>query len=230
MGIDIRDGQQLECITCALCIDACDDVMTRLGREKGLISYATLAEYNANMAIATGGGQVIEPARVRDKATNKFVDALRHTNWRSIVRPRTVVYFVIWAGIGLAMLTVLSLRSPLDLNVLHDRNPLYVQLSDGSVRNGYDVKVLNMTPQPREVILSIDGLPGATMTLAGSEAEPVAQLTVELEPDKVLPLRLYVRVDPQTLPSPHMTFRMVAVSTDGSVRAQTEAKFEAPEK
>ena len=230
MGIDIRDGQQLECITCALCIDACDDVMTKLGREKGLISYATLADYNANMAIATGGGQVIEPARVRDRTTNRFVDALRHTSWRSIVRPRTVVYFVIWAGIGLAMLTVLSLRSPLDLNVLHDRNPLYVQLSDGSVRNGYDVKVLNMTPQPREVTLSIDGLPGATMTLAGSEAEPAAQLTIELEPDKVLPLRLYVRVDPQTLPSPHVTFRMVAVSTDGSVRAQTEAKFEAPEK
>ncbi|MEO0922935.1 MAG: cytochrome c oxidase accessory protein CcoG, partial [Pseudomonadota bacterium] len=49
MGIDIRDGQQLECITCALCIDACDGVMGKLGLEKGLISYATLADYNANM-------------------------------------------------------------------------------------------------------------------------------------------------------------------------------------
>src|SRR5690606_17755824 len=117
------------------------------GREKGLISYATLADYNTNMAIATGGGQVIEPARVRDSATGRFVDAIRQTSWRSIVRPRTLVYFVIWAGIGLAMLTVLSLRSPLDLNVLHDRNPLYVQLQDGTVRNGYDVKILNMTPE-----------------------------------------------------------------------------------
>ena len=35
MGIDIRDGQQLECITCALCIDACDDVMAKLGKERG---------------------------------------------------------------------------------------------------------------------------------------------------------------------------------------------------
>ena len=31
MGIDIRDGAQLECINCALCIDACDDVMARIG-------------------------------------------------------------------------------------------------------------------------------------------------------------------------------------------------------
>ena len=56
MGIDIRDGQQLECITCALCIDACDGVMDKLGKERGLISYATLNDYNANMAVATAGG------------------------------------------------------------------------------------------------------------------------------------------------------------------------------
>ena len=38
-GIDIRQGLQLECIGCAGCIDACDDVMSRLGRPRGLIRY-----------------------------------------------------------------------------------------------------------------------------------------------------------------------------------------------
>lgn len=42
-GIDIRHGLQLECIGCAACIDACDDVMARLGRRKGLIRYDSLA-------------------------------------------------------------------------------------------------------------------------------------------------------------------------------------------
>ncbi len=37
--IDIRDGMQLECITCTQCIDACDGVMARLGRKRGLIDY-----------------------------------------------------------------------------------------------------------------------------------------------------------------------------------------------
>ena len=37
MGIDIRNGQQLECITCALCIDACDTVMGNLKRPLKLI-------------------------------------------------------------------------------------------------------------------------------------------------------------------------------------------------
>src|SRR5690606_15657677 len=78
MGIDIRDGQQLECITCALCIDACDGVMDRLGRERGLISYATLVDYNANMALATGNGaHPVRPSLVRDGA-GRIADAVAH--------------------------------------------------------------------------------------------------------------------------------------------------------
>jgi cytochrome c oxidase accessory protein FixG len=38
-GIDIRNGLQLDCVACTACIDACDDVMGRLGRERGLIRY-----------------------------------------------------------------------------------------------------------------------------------------------------------------------------------------------
>ena len=38
-GIDIRNGLQLECIGCTACIDACDDIMTKVGRPKGLIRY-----------------------------------------------------------------------------------------------------------------------------------------------------------------------------------------------
>lgn len=40
-GIDIRDGLQYQCIGCAACIDACDDVMNKMGYEKGLVRYTT---------------------------------------------------------------------------------------------------------------------------------------------------------------------------------------------
>ncbi|HHI81565.1 MAG TPA: cytochrome c oxidase accessory protein CcoG, partial [Rhizobiales bacterium] len=116
-GIDIRDGQQLECITCALCIDACNAVMDKIGKPRGLISYSTLRDYNANV---------------------KGVPA--PTTWRSFIRPRTYVYIGVFVFIGLAMLTALLLRERLDVNVLHDRNPQFVKLSDGSIRNGYTVK------------------------------------------------------------------------------------------
>ena len=41
-GIDIRNGIQMECIQCTACVDACDGVMDRLGRPRGLIRYASL--------------------------------------------------------------------------------------------------------------------------------------------------------------------------------------------
>jgi cytochrome c oxidase accessory protein FixG len=232
MGIDIRDGQQLECITCALCIDACDNVMDKLGKERGLISYATLNDYNSNMRIATGAGSgeaAIDPKKVRDSKTGRLVDTIKHTNWRSIIRPRTLLYFSVWAAIGLGMLTVLALRSPLDINVLHDRNPLYVLLSDGAVRNGYDVKILNMTTNPRTVRLGIEGLPSGVMSLAGSNEEPSRNLIFEVEPDRVLPVRLYVRADPNELPAGRTKFSFVATTEDGNVRAEANVNFEAPE-
>lgn len=40
-GIDIREGLQLECIGCTACIDACDEVMEKIDKPKGLIRYAT---------------------------------------------------------------------------------------------------------------------------------------------------------------------------------------------
>lgn len=43
-GIDIRNGMQMECIGCAQCIDACDRVMTKIGRQKGLIRYTSEAD------------------------------------------------------------------------------------------------------------------------------------------------------------------------------------------
>lgn len=43
-GIDIRNGTQLECVNCTACIDACDEVMLKIGKPKGLIRFAS---YNA---------------------------------------------------------------------------------------------------------------------------------------------------------------------------------------
>jgi cytochrome c oxidase accessory protein FixG len=41
-GIDIREGLQLDCLACTACIDACDDVMDKVGRQRGLIRYDSL--------------------------------------------------------------------------------------------------------------------------------------------------------------------------------------------
>jgi cytochrome c oxidase accessory protein FixG len=48
-GIDIRNGTQLECVNCTACIDACDDIMVRVGKPKGLIRYASLTSIKEGM-------------------------------------------------------------------------------------------------------------------------------------------------------------------------------------
>lgn len=54
-GIDIRNGTQLECVNCTACIDACDEVMVKIGKPKGLIRYAS---YNS---IKDGIQKLINP-------------------------------------------------------------------------------------------------------------------------------------------------------------------------
>ncbi len=207
MGIDIRDGQQLECITCALCIDACDSVMAKVGKPRGLIDYATLNDYQSNVA-----GQPAE------------------TGWRSFIRPRTFVYLALWSAIGLAMLATLLTRDRLDLNVLHDRNPIFVQLTDGAIRNGYTLKILNMKPEPRAFRLSLDGLPGAMLTVSGSTDAPASELVFDVAPAGHLSAKIFARAAPGGLAGKRTEFTFHLDEIGGTETDQVDAVFEAPER
>lgn len=142
MGIDIRDGLQMECIACGLCVDACNGVMEKIDLPKGLIRYDT--EHN-------------KEARISGKS-ERF----------AFLRWRTLWYITILALVGGIMLYSLLTRSPLELHVLHDRNPLFVTLSDGSIRNGYEIKILNKTHEDRTYRLSFDGLENASIRVQGA--------------------------------------------------------------
>src|SRR3546814_3266154 len=69
---------------------------------------------------------------------------------RKLVRARTVIYAALLGLVATVMVVTLATRSQWSMNVLHDRAPLYITLSDGSLRNGYTVKVLNKTRRSEE--------------------------------------------------------------------------------
>ncbi len=152
-GIDIRDGSQLECIQCALCIDACNDIMDKVGRPRGLISYDTIAKQEA--------------------ATQGKTAPLR------LIRPRTLLYAGLIALVGAIMLAALLNRSTLQINVLADRNPPFVLLSDGGIRNGYTVKILNKLHEPRAFTLRVSGLPDARLAIVGMSADAAIRVTTD---------------------------------------------------
>ncbi|MBB4001877.1 cytochrome c oxidase accessory protein CcoG [Aurantimonas endophytica] len=229
-GIDIREGQQLACITCALCIDACDGVMDKLGRERGLISYATLRDYDANMAIATDPATgAIDPARVRGP-DGSFTASLKHFDWRVLLRTRTLVYTAVWAAIGIVLLTALLARDRLEVTVQHDRNPVAVTLSDGSIRNGYTVKLLNMIAEPRTITLRLEGLPNAAMQVSDIDQPAGTEFAVPVEPDRLRTLRVFVAQRPEAVQPGSTEFRFVVEDPASSESDSYTAIFDNPER
>src|SRR3546814_13862741 len=84
------------------------------------------------------------------------------------------------------MLFTLGQRTRLDLAVQRERSPLYVQLSDGAIRNDYTLKLRNMELRPRRVEVAIDGLHGARLWIDGGSRETARQsLVMPLDRDRV---------------------------------------------
>ncbi|MFM5932068.1 MAG: cytochrome c oxidase accessory protein CcoG [Novosphingobium sp.] len=191
-GIDIREGPQIGCITCALCIDACDRVMKDIGRPRGLIDYATLED-----------------------AEREKKGAAPTPHWKLIWHPRTLVYLAIWSLIGLALLFALGTRKHIDLAIQKDRNPPYMVLSQGEVRNAWTLKLKNMENRPRPMKVSIEGLPGAVMWTDSMPRENAArELTIPVPADTTLPVRAYVMA-PAGTAGQDFAFVLAAQDADG---------------
>ena len=202
-GIDIRDGVQLECIGCALCIDACNDIMAKLDLPKGLISYDT----ERNVANRAKGA----PLRYR------------------LIRPRTIVYSALLVAVAAFMAWSLATRAQVDVNVLHDRNPLFVTLADGSIRNGYTIKILNMTRDEKVYKLGFDGLGYAEMTVVGQEdsaSQDIARLTARS--DSVATYRVFVVVPADLVQGQVQDFSFVLTELETGETVRHETVFRGP--
>jgi cytochrome c oxidase accessory protein FixG len=198
-GIDIRNGAQLECIQCGLCIDACDNVMEKIGRPTRLIAYDNEINIKRRMA---GQEPIIK-----------------------LVRTRTVLYASIIAVVGAIMLYALMTRHAFDINAIHDRNPVFVRLSDGGVRNGYTVRILNKRLEARRFALSVNGIPGAVVEIVG---QPLGSSNiVEVGPDQTRELRVLVS-DYNYAPPESMPIIFHLLDLESGEWAQARDNFRAP--
>ncbi len=149
-GIDIRDGLQIECIACGACIDACDDIMDKMGYEPGLIKYTT------------------EHAVEEGWTKNETI--------RRIFRPRILIYTAIWTALVIAFFVSLGMRSEFKVNVVRDRASLARMVDGGQIENVYRIQVMNTTDRQQEFSLAAEGLEGlsvqgeAKVTLKPAEA------------------------------------------------------------
>ncbi|WP_304175711.1 cytochrome c oxidase accessory protein CcoG [Phenylobacterium aquaticum] len=196
MGIDIRDGSQLECINCGLCIDACDEIMIRIDRPKGLIAYDTDYAVAARMQ---GEKAVYKP-----------------------VRSRTIYYGVALAIVSGVMIWGFAQRKVIDLHVLRDRNPTFVRLHDGAIRDGYTLKISNRGFETRTFDVHVSGVPHAQLKTPG-EAATQGDLFVTVEPNETRAVRVFVtgRADDENEDNLPAIFTL----TSGDLTVQAKSTF-----
>jgi cytochrome c oxidase accessory protein FixG len=217
-GIDIRDGQQLECIGCGLCIDACDSVMAKLGRPKGLIAFETLQ----NLAASTAATAGLPPGPERYRV------GMAARRMPRFIRPRTLLYAGAIAIVALAMLLALVLRSTLDVTVLRDRAPLFVRLSDGGIRNGYTIKIVNKGREITPLVLTLEAPQGFRLSVQDAEHDAEGRPLLARRADGITQYRVLISVPPG-LPlaeSTPVTLRLL--EPDGRVAASRSSTFLAP--
>ncbi len=147
-GIDIRDGLQYECIGCAACIDGCNQVMDKMGYDKGLIRYSS-------------------------EHAQQGHDARRM--WARLLRPRTLIYASILGLVVLASATSFGLRQPLKVDVLRDRG-LPRTLETGAVDNVYRLQIMNTEERMHRYRVEVTGLPGISV-VSGAQFEIPAATT-----------------------------------------------------
>lgn len=131
-GVDIRQGQQIGCITCGLCIDACDHVMQKIERPLGLIRYST------------------EEGIISGKEKPWYRNPWVSISAMIIVLACSIVIY------GIQTLAEFS------MSISHNRQPEYVVLSTGKIRNRYQLKLQNKSNRADRYFLSIEGLSSAT--------------------------------------------------------------------
>ena len=105
------------------------------------------------------------PARLIAYDTDLNIHRREQGPRRNIASPRmrTLLYVAIIAAVGGVMTFALVTRTAQSISVLHDRNPVFVRLSDGAIRNAYTVRIANKRSERREFTLSMTGLAGSLL-------------------------------------------------------------------
>lgn len=112
-GIDIRDGLQMECVNCTACMDACDDMMIRVGKPTGLITIASEKQLETNT--------------VGEKSFD-------------LRKKLLITLLIVLSG---AFTALIVSRSIFDSTVMRVPGQLYQENADGTISNLYKIKLVS---------------------------------------------------------------------------------------
>jgi len=201
-GVDIRVGSSLGCIQCGLCIDACDAVMQKIDRSPRLIAYDT---------------------DVNIKRRRQGLPPIYR-----ILRTRTALYAVIIVLVGAVMVYTFATRRNDGISIIHDRNPLFVRLADGALRNAFAARILNKTLEPQSFVLKVSGLADAEIDVIGSTARAGGDPLIEVGPDQSREVRVLVTTHQRLAPGGSVPLTFTIAPEKGGTAASAADHFLGP--
>jgi len=110
---------------------------------------------------------------------------------------------------------------------MHDRNPLFVRLSDGSIRNGFTIRIANKNLVERRYLVSVEGLREARIDVVGGVVDQQGRSIVTVGPDQTLEARVLV-TDTASTAEESTALRFVLTDLATGDTASTSDHFKAP--
>lgn len=131
---------------------------------------------------------------------------------------------------AIVMAVTMTSRPLLEVTLAHDRNPLFVTLSSGDIRNGYTIKILNKLREYARYELHVEGLDGATISVVGHEPGARGRFSLEAPPDGVASFRVFVAAAKSALGDDAVPVTFVLEDAKSGITDHHSSTFRGPDK
>jgi len=188
-GIVPREAGLGDCIDCTLCVQVCPTgIDIRKGLQYQCIGCAACVDVCDQVMDKMG-----YPRGLVRYTTEHAMSGKR----TKIIRPRTIMYTLLLVALSAGLVYAIAQRTPLELDVIRDRNSLYRETNTGLVENVYTLKIINMDVEPHRYTLQVSGEKSGLKDL-----ELIMQdKSIDVPAGEVLTLPVSVRIDPVQLRS-----------------------------
>ena len=208
-GSDYKAAGLGDCVDCTLCVQACPTgIDIRKGLQIECIACAACIDACDSVMDRLG----MPRGLVRYSTQHEIDGQTTH-----VMRPRVILYAFILSALALGFVAAVSMRSPVDLDVLRDRNALFRELNDGRIENVFTVRIINKDQRAHRFALTPLELPGATIDMDAPDQT--------VEPEQVRTVAVRVRAQPGERHGGQDFAIEVRAQDDPKLHARSRARF-----
>lgn len=217
-GADTKAAGLGDCVDCTLCVQVCPTgIDIRDGLQYQCIGCAACIDVCDEVM------EKMDYPKGLVRYTTEHAMAGTQTH---VIRPRTIMYTIVLVLLSIGLVYGVSQRTPLELDIIRDRNMLYRETNEGLVENVYTLKIINMDDHSHRYVLEVSG---ETANIEGLELV-AGNTAFEVASGEVLNLPVSVRIDPVELKraASQIEFILYAEDSPEALYRRETARFLGP--